>query len=302
MSDTKPTGRAKKPVIKQSYENNPDVQRWLQDQALDDVGARPPFDPTLLTGRRDRDWVLSSLRHFYDQDLIADVLYVARSGKEATVYCCTAHPSTGLEYLAAKVYRPRMFRSLSNDAIYRQGREQRDKDGRVRRGKRQRGSLKETERGRAAQISSWIGYEFATQRLLYEAGADVPRPLAQIGNAVLMAFVGDDEQPAARLSEIDVERAEAQPLFDGLMRNVELALACDRIHGDLSAYNVLYWQGAVTIIDFAQAVDPRYDDGLYALLERDIDRLYRYFARYGAVADPGALAADMWTRYLCGEL
>ena len=302
MSDTKPTGRAKKPVIKQSYENNPDVQRWLQDQALDDVGARPPFDPTLLTGRRDRDWVLSSLRHFYDQDLIADVLYVARSGKEATVYCCTAHPSTGLEYLAAKVYRPRMFRSLSNDAIYRQGREQRDKDGRVRRGKRQRGSLKETERGRAAQISSWIEYEFATQRLLYEAGADVPRPLAQIGNAVLMAFVGDDEQPAARLSEIDVERAEAQPLFDGLMRNVELALACDRIHGDLSAYNVLYWQGAVTIIDFAQAVDPRYDDGLYALLERDIDRLYRYFARYGAVADPGALAADMWTRYLCGEL
>src|SRR5918912_3043361 len=216
MSDTKPTGRAKKPVIKQSYENNPDVQRWLQDQALDDVGARPPFDPTLLTGRRDRDWVLSSLRHFYDQDLIADVLYVARSGKEATVYCCTAHPSTGLEYLAAKVYRPRMFRSLSNDAIYRQGREQRDKDGRVRRGKRQRGRLKETERGRAAQISSWIEYEFATQRLLYEAGADVPRPLAQIGNAVLMAFVGDDEQPAARLSEIDVERAEAQPMFDGL--------------------------------------------------------------------------------------
>ena len=24
--------------------------------------------------------------------------------------------------------------------------------------------------------------------------------------------------------------------------------------------------------------------------------------RYGAMADPGALAADMWARYLCGEL
>jgi len=294
---------AKKPIRKQSYENNPDVQRWLHEQALDEAGPKPEFDPTLLAGRRDRDWVLSSLRHFYDRDLIADVLYVAKSGKEASVYCCTADPSTGLEYLAAKVYRPRMFRSLSNDAIYRHGREQRDKDGRVLRDKkRQRGNLKQTERGRAAQVSSWIAYEFETQRLLYEAGADVPKPLAQIGNAVLMDYVGDGEQPAPRLSEIDLDPEQAQPLFDGLMRNVELALACDRIHGDLSAFNVLYWQGAATIIDFAQAVDPRHSDELYTLLERDIDRLYRYFARYGAVADPGALAADLWTRYLCGEL
>ena len=37
-------------------------------------------------------------------------------------------PATGLEFLAAKIYRPRMFRSLSNDALYRQGREQRDPD------------------------------------------------------------------------------------------------------------------------------------------------------------------------------
>jgi RIO kinase 1 len=295
--------KTKKPVLKQSYENNPDVQRWLQEQALDDAGAKPAFDPTLLAGRRDRDWVLSSLRHFYDQDMITDVLYVAKSGKEATVYCCMADPATGLDYLAAKIYRPRMFRSLSNDALYRYGREQRDKDGRVLRGgRRQRGRLKQTERGRAAQVSSWIEYEFETQRLLYDAGADVPRPLGQIGNAVLMAFVGDGQEPALRLSEVDLEPAEAQPIFDGLLRNVELALACHRIHGDLSSFNVLYWQGAATIIDFAQAVDPRRNDEVYALLERDIDRLYRYFARYGVAADPSALAADMWTRYLCGEL
>jgi RIO kinase 1 len=195
-----------------------------------------------------------------------------------------------------------MFRSLSNDAVYRHGREQRDKDGRVLRGRRQRGSLKDSQRGRAAQVASWIEYEFATQRLLYEAGADVPRPLGQIGNAVLMDFVGDGEEPAPRLSEVDLAPEEAQPLFDQLMRNVELALANDRVHGDLSAYNILYWRGAATIIDFAQAVDPRHDDGLYALLERYIDRLHRFFARYGVRADPGALAADLWARYLCGEL
>src|SRR5437867_2888779 len=132
--------KAKKPVEKQSYESNADVQRWLQEQALDATGAKGPFNPTLLAGRRDRDWILSSLAHFYEQDLIADVIQVAKSGKEATVYCCTSAPAVGLDYLAAKVYRPRMFRSLKNDAIYRESREQHDERGRVVRDRRrQRG-------------------------------------------------------------------------------------------------------------------------------------------------------------------
>src|SRR5262245_12305428 len=271
--------KPKQPVIKQSYESNADVQRWLRDQALDD-SVKPPFDPTMLAGRRDRDWILSSLTHFYEQDLITDVLHVAKSGKEATVYCCAAHPATGLPYLAAKVYRPRMFRSLKNDAIYRESREQRDRDGRVRR------SARHDERERASRVSSWIEYEFQTQLLLHQAGGDVPQPFAQVGNAVLMAYLGDTDEPAPRLNEVTLAPSEAQPLFDQLLRNVELFLAHDRIHGDLSAYNILYWQGAASIIDFAQAVDPRYNQAIYPLLERDVERVCRYFAPYGVVADP----------------
>jgi RIO kinase 1 len=58
----------------------------------------------------------------------------------------------------------------------------------------------------------------------------------------------------------------------------------------------------VTIIDFAQAVDPRYNDAIEPLLERDIERLCRYFAPHDVVADPAAIASDMWARYLIGEL
>jgi RIO kinase 1 len=130
----------------------------------------------------------------------------------------------------------------------------------------------------------------------------VPRPFAQVGNAVLMAYLGDADEPAPRLNEVALTPDEARPLFDRLLYNVELFLAHDRIHGDLSAYNILYWQGAATIIDFAQAVDPRYNEDIYPLLERDIERLCRYFAPYGIVADPRAIASDMWLRYLVGEL
>jgi RIO kinase 1 len=298
-----------KPNAKTSYEGNADVQRWLQEQSLED-GSKPKFTPTFLAGQRDRLWVLSSLAQFYEQDLITDVLRVIKSGKEATVYCCVADPATGRKLLAAKVYRPRMFRSLKNDAIYRQSRAVRDERGRVVRGDRGwRGASKKTERARAAQVTNWIEHEFQTQRLLYEAGADVPCPLAQIGNAVLMDYIGDEEEAAPLLREVDLSPEEAPPLFETILRNIERFLACDRVHGDLSEYNILYWQGAqgeaarATIIDFAQAVDPRYNlDDVFDLLARDIERVCRYFARLGVEADAEALAIDLWTRYLTGAL
>jgi hypothetical protein len=121
---------------KTSFEANPDVQRWLREQEAERAGTKPPFNPTFLAHQRDRPWVLSSLATFYEDDLISDVLAVVKSGKEATVYCCAVHPSTGLDYVAAKVYRPRMFRSLRNDAVYRASRPQFDARGREGRGAR----------------------------------------------------------------------------------------------------------------------------------------------------------------------
>jgi RIO kinase 1 len=287
----------KKPVKKSSYERNIDVQRWLQEQALGEDTVKPEFDPTFLASSRDASWILSSLAHFYEQDLITDVLHVVKSGKEATVYCCAAHPATGADYLAAKVYRPRMFRSLRNDAIYRQSRLAHDERGHVLRDKRrQRG--KQSESGRALQVSSWIEYEFETQRLLYNAGADVPRPVSQIGNAVLMEYIGAIDDPAPLLREVSLERDEAQRLFDCILRNIDLWLSYDRIHGDLSAYNILYWRENVSIIDFAQAIDPHQNPDVYSLLARDIERVCHYFARYGVVADANELATEMWTRYM----
>jgi RIO kinase 1 len=286
---------------KTSYESNRDVQRWLREQAQEDA-RQPEFHPTFLAHQRDRLWVLSSLGRFYEDDLITDVLRAVKSGKEATVYCCAAHPATGAEYLAAKVYRPRMFRGLKNDATYREGRAQLDGQGHERRSRHQRGDPTRTMRGRAERVTSWIAYEYQTQQLLYDAGADVPRPFAQVGNAVLMEYIGESSEPAPLLREVRLSEGEAQPMFERIMRNIELFLACDRVHGDLSAYNLLYRPGVATFIDLAQAVDPRYSPGAYTLLARDVERVCRYFRRYGIDADAGALAADLWDRYLAGDL
>lgn len=288
-----------KPSKKESYESNADVQRWLQSQSLQEgERSKPAFNPSFLEEMRDSTWILSSLTNFYEQDLITDVLHVVKSGKEATVYCCAADSGTGLDYAAAKVYRPRLFRRLRNDAVYREGRTQRDVDGRVIRGNaRHHRAAFRSQRGRAVQVSSWIEYEFQTHVLLYNAGADVPKPLAQIGNSLLMEYIGDVGEPAPRLYEVRLPHWEVQSLFERVLYNVELSLSCHRIHGDLSEYNILYWGGQIKLIDFAQAVDASQSAGVFSLLQRDIERVCRHFATYGVSADASEIAKEMWRRY-----
>ncbi len=233
----------------------------------------------------------STFPGFYGRGLITDVLNIVKSGKEATIYLCRAHPSTGNEFLIAKVYRPFIHRSFRNDAIYQRGRI--IKDERTR-----RAFKKKTQHGRDYQFSNWIDGEFETLNILHRAGADVPKPFAQSGSAILMEYIGDRESPAPMLNRVYLDPSEAQPLFRQLMRNVKLMLDSNRIHADLSAFNVLYWQGKLKIIDFPQSVHPRHNQDAFPLLLRDIDNLCRHFSRYGIQSDPFALAKKLWTRFL----
>jgi RIO kinase 1 len=275
---------------KQSYESNPAVQRWLSEQAVDD-GRKEPFRPVFLEGRRDADWIISSLGHFYEQDLISDIDQEIKSGKEATVFRCTADPATGERFMAAKIYRPRMFRALSNDVIYREGRARRDEHGKTLRGDRR------APASRALQVERWIAYEYETHRIVYAAGVHTPPPFGQAGNALLMGYVGDEEGPAPRLAETDLERGLAQPMFERLVEDVRRSLLAHRIHGDLSAYNILIWGDEALLIDFAQAVDPRQSEAAFDLLLRDLERLCAAFRPYGVHAAPRELAETLWAEY-----
>jgi len=294
-----------KPTKKASYEGSSQVQRWLKEQAYDlepqaAHQVAPSFQPAFLAGRRDAPWILSSLTPLYDQKLITDIVHEVSSGKEATVFCCAAHPNTGQAFLAAKIYRPRMFRALRNDAVYRYSRVQRDEQGQAEHGNSRRGSAatRKTEKGRAAQVASWIDYEFQTQRMLHYHGADVPRPFAHIGNTILMEYIGAKDEPAPRLSDVTLEPEEAHDHFACILRNIELALVRGRIHADLSAHNVLYWQGKVTLIDFAQAVDPYHNSDVFSLFLRDIERTCQYFSCYDLACDAHTLAREIWMRHM----
>ena len=72
----------------------------------------------------------------------------------------------------------------------------------------------------------------------------------------------------------------------------------DMIHEDLSAYNILYWGGEITLIDFPQVTDVRTNNRAYGILKRDITRVCQYFARQGVRCDADGIMEELWARYV----
>jgi RIO kinase 1 len=295
--------RSRKPkakhVPKKPHEQ---VVAELVDQA---TGLEGGFNTTYRPSRYEEGWLLDSLRSFYDRGLINDIIGVVKGGKEASVYRCAADPATGASILAAKVYRPRQFRNLRNDSVYRQGRAILDPYGHdhdfARDQRVARAIGKKTAFGMQVRHTSWLMHEYTALERLYEVGASVPQPVAVSENAILMSYHGDNGTAAPTLNHVDLAPDEAYPLFQQVLHNVDLLLQNDLIHGDLSAYNILYWDGGITLIDFPQVTDLHGNDNAYLILRRDIQRTCEYFSRQGVECDATDIMGEFWYRYGYGD-
>jgi len=257
--------------------------------------SRKNFSFTYQAARFEEWWLLDSLGDFYEHQWITDVLRRVKGGKEASVYQCRSGTAIKDPLAAVKVYRPRSLRNLRNDGMYRQGRLDLDNEGRKINDEGQFHAMqKKTEYGRELLHQSWIAYEFTSLQELFEAGADVPEPYVMGHNAILMKFIGDEETSAPALSEMGLDKSEAKSLFDRVLQNIDILLSHERIHGDLSAYNILYWGGDITLIDFPQVVSPRANKNAFTIFSRDVKRVCEYFARQGIKHDARKLTEELW--------
>jgi len=259
------------------------------------------FKTTYQPSRYEEGWLMSSLQAFFSEDLITDVMAVVKGGKEATVYRCEANPRTEAKFLAAKVYRPQQFRSLSNDKMYREGRQILNSEGRAVKATDHRilrAVGKKTAFGEQVAHTSWMMYEYTTLMTLFRAGANVPEPISTSENAILMRYYGDEHMAAPALSEVRLDRDEAPRLFVRVIKNIELMLQHGMIHGDLSAYNILYWEGEIAIIDFPQVTFSASNSNAEFILKRDVQRVCEYFSRQGVETDAEGIMGAFKRRYL----
>ena len=260
--------------------------------------ASKEFKFTYKAARFEEWWLLDSLVSFHEHKWIADVLRRVKGGKEASVYQCSPGAEVNVPWLAAKVYRPRSLRNLKNDGLYRIGRTDLDEDGHALWKEADINAIaKRTRYGEEVRHQSWISYEYVTMETLHAAGADVPKPFAKEKNAILMEFIGDAGVAAPPLSHISLEPDEARPLFERVIRNLDIMLSKKRIHGDLSAYNILYWDGDIKLIDFPQVVIPESNPSSWGIFQRDVMRIGQYFMAQGVDCHPKRLAAELWTAH-----
>jgi len=255
------------------------------------------FRPTVTATDAEMAWIYQHLSQFFESRLIKDVTRRVKGGKEANVYTCAGHPQSGYEWIAAKLYRASQFRSLKNAAQYEQGRAFIDSKGKAV-GARDWRMLKaiagKSRKGMVAAQTSWVMYEYNLLDTLHKAGADVPKPLKHGEYALMMEYIGDSTMPAPLLNDVDLDEAEARVLCERLIWNIELLLQQGWVHGDLSAYNVLYWKGKIYVIDFPQVLDTRTNPDAQSIFRRDVERVCQYFTRYGVQNDPKRLANALW--------
>jgi RIO kinase 1 len=241
----------------------------------------------------------------FEDGWLDGIEHVVSSGKEGTVWCCSASSRIDCDYVAVKVYRPRSTRSFKNDSIYVQGRSFNvalngstgvarsagAPDQRLNRAIRNRSRI-----GKMASENSWTHHEFSTLTSLHQAGAHVPRPFTSTNQAIVMEYLGEPDAPAPKLKEVELNPDQANAVFRALIDEIELWLSYERIHGDLSPFNILYWNDQVTVIDFPQAINPYENPLAFSLLERDVSNVCRYFSHLAVARDPTNIARVLWRR------
>jgi RIO kinase 1 len=139
-------------------------------------------------------------------------------------------------------------------------------------------------------IHVWALKEFKNLQRMAQAEVRVPIPHRVEGNVLVMDYIGDKERPAPLLR--DVIPGDAGALFRMVLQDMKHIHESGLVHGDLSEFNILFWDGEPWVIDVAQAVPlghPRAEEWF----RRDMVNMARYFTRLGLETDPEKLTAEV---------
>ena len=225
-------------------------------------------DPNLKFANADLN-ALSKMG-FLDE-LIAGI----KTGKEASVFL--GKNSEGL--VAVKMYTDLRVRSFKRDASYREGRF--IGDSRI-----EKAIEQGSQTGLDAHQILWVQEEFRQMKHLYGHGVKVPKAIAVNGISIIMEFIGDENgNPAPRISDLKMEKDEAEEAFRQSVQNLKRIVDSGRVHGDYSTFNVLWHNEKAVVIDFPQVIEFKHNRNANAFLERDVHSLCKSFLRQGVNAD-----------------
>jgi RIO kinase 1 len=217
----------------------------------------------------------ADLNELYRMDYLDELISGIKTGKEASVYL--GRNSGG--WVAVKMYMDLRVRSFRHDEDYRRGRFIGD-------ARMEKAIDQGSQKGLNAHQILWVQEEFRQMKHLCEYGVRVPKAIAVNGLALVMEFIGDENgNPAPRISDLKMEKAEADEAFRQSVRNLKQIVRSGRVHGDYSAFNILWQDEEAVVIDFPQVIEINKNPNAYVLLERDVRSLCKTFLKQGVKAD-----------------
>ncbi|KAK8690833.1 hypothetical protein V6N13_074359 [Hibiscus sabdariffa] len=185
------------------------------------------------------------------------------TGKEANVYHATK--SNGQE-LAIKVYKTSVLVFKDRDR-YVQG------DYRFRYGYCKHNPRK--------MVKTWAEKEMRNLLRLKAAGIRCPTPLLLRLHVLVMEFIGKAGWAAPRLKDASLSLDKLRECYVEMIVSMRtLYQKCKLVHGDLSEYNILYFEGHLYIIDVSQSVDLDHPHALDFLRE-DCVHVSDFFRKHG---------------------
>ncbi len=202
---------------------------------------------------------------FLNSGVINEVNGVVSAGKEARVYWGKTKAG---EDRAIKIYLTSSAEFKKGMMMYIEG------DYRFKNVKRDTRSL----------ITTWAQKEFRNLEAATKAKIRVPKPLAIERNVLIMEFIGAEGISAPSLKEESPE--DPQKTYKQVLTYMrKLFQKAELVHGDLSEYNLMTWQGKLVMFDMSQSVPTSHPLAQF-LLERDITNVNRFFSRQGVKVFP----------------
>ena len=132
----------------------------------------------------------------------------------------------------------------------------------------------------------WVQEEFKQMQHFYEHGVRTPKAIAVNGLALVMEFIGDEHgTPAPRVSDLKLDKAEADEAFRQSVQNLKRIVKSGRVHGDYSTFNILWHNEEAVVIDFPQVMEISHNPNAHAFLKRDVHSLCKSFMKQGVIAD-----------------
>jgi RIO kinase 1 len=202
---------------------------------------------------------LLTLYKMISKRIISTLDYPISTGKEGNVFRATDENE---EALAVKIYR-------TSTSTYKNLNKYITGDPRFR-------NVPKDHRG---IIFVWAQKEYKNLMRMNKAGIPSPKPKKLIKNVLVMEYIGNEEQPAPMLKDIELKDNEKS--FNSIKKMVkDLYQKANLIHGDLSEYNILVEDNECFLIDVGQSVLLEHPLAR-ELLVRDVTNISRYFKKLG---------------------